>query len=148
MFSGGTLTEGQQTTPLACPLALLSPDLARPCVIGYPMRPKAFSFAACFATFGSTPAESPNGQPGTKTSPRCIDFRMSGSYICARHHPVRPEKRGRKLLDKTADKIQRNLHMGRRWNFAGPSQPTPHLNMPSAADAIKAFKQRFEPERG
>lgn len=51
------------------------------------------------------------------------------------------------FLDKTVDKISRNRHLGRRWNFAGPLQPTSANNMPSAAEAIVAFMQRFNPER-
>jgi hypothetical protein len=53
----------------------------------------------------------------------------------------------KEFLDKTEDKISRNLNLGRRWNFAGSLQPTAANNMPSAAAAIVAFMQRFHPER-
>jgi hypothetical protein len=62
--------------------------------------------------------------------------------------PTAVEETLEEFLDKTEDKIRRGLNLDSRWNFAGPLQPTAENKMlPSAADTITTFINRFKPER-
>ncbi len=51
------------------------------------------------------------------------------------------------FLDKTHQKFLDRCYYARRWNFAGALQPTAHNHMPDASSSVRAFAERFNPER-
>lgn len=52
------------------------------------------------------------------------------------------------FLDKIAAKIEGSVpQLGRRWNFAGPLQPTAANHMPDVVATCRGFASRFNPER-
>jgi hypothetical protein len=51
------------------------------------------------------------------------------------------------FLNKCAATMQSNGSLARRWNFAGPLQPTGTGRIPAAPDVVEAFAKRFAPER-
>jgi hypothetical protein len=76
---------------------------------------------------------------------RCLYLRITSPHEA--HETLEPQRPddATNFLDKTEGKI--NLSLGRRWNFACPLQPNAHNHIPDAADTVRAFVARFNPER-
>jgi len=89
-------------------------------LLGTPTRAKALSSVTCSGMFGSMGTAI--SQPHRELARNVPDIEPEGAYL----RITSPHEAGESLeefLDKTDDKITRNLHYGRRWNFAGPLQP-------------------------
>jgi hypothetical protein len=79
---------------------------------------------------------------------RCLYIRLTSPHERGEYIGRQPPEEADNFLDKTTEKIIASTpHVGRRWNFACPLQPHAAKHMPDVTETVRAFVERFDPER-